>query len=133
MRRSIQVCLIGLVVIGLSIPAVQYWRSESLGQLQRCRAAIPSAGREYFESPCVSMRFSALILSGISRGMLDATLGNADFCFDPPTVSAQRYPCLRPGWAFFYLPPNSLGGGAHLVCLTGGGKICRVVYWEYTA
>ena len=133
MRRSVQVCRIGLVVIGLSIPAVQYWRSEALRQLRRCRAAIPSAGREYFESPCVSMRLSALILSGSSRSLLDATLGHADFCFDPPNVSAQPYPCQRPGWAFFYLPPNSLGGGAHLVCLMGGGKICRVVYWEYTA
>jgi len=122
-----------LVVVGLGILTVQYWRTASLHRLRRCRAAIPSTGREYFESPCVSIRFGALILSGISQTALEATLGQVDYCFDPVNVSVHASECLHPGWAFFYLPSGCFGGGAHLVCWRGGGKICSTAYWEWTA
>jgi hypothetical protein len=106
---------------------------ESLERLQGCRREIPTTGRQYFESPCTSMRLGALALSGISRATLEATLDKADYCFEPLGVSGKDSQCLLPGWAFFCLPAGWLGGGPHLVCSTGGEKACRIVYWMFTA
>jgi hypothetical protein len=45
-KRRTNVALIALVVVGLSIPAVEYWRGETLQQLQACYREIPTAGRQ---------------------------------------------------------------------------------------
>src|SRR6266404_8267363 len=95
-----------------------------LTRLQQCYREIPTSGREYFESPCASMRLRLLVLVGVSRAELESALGEADWCTDAISVSGKilvRPKCLRPGWAFFYLPPSSLGGGPNLVCWSLNG------------
>jgi hypothetical protein len=78
MRRLTEVGLLTLVVVGLSIPVVIDWREETLARLQQCHREVPTSGRQFFESPCQSMKFRVLGLAGISVSQLEATLGPAD-------------------------------------------------------
>jgi hypothetical protein len=73
--------LITLVVVGLSIPLLQYWRADTLARLQQCRREIPSSGDQDFESPCVSMLWRRLGLAGISVTRVEAALGKS-WCTD---------------------------------------------------
>jgi hypothetical protein len=109
---------VGLVVIGLGIPVVQYWQRVSLERLQECRREIPAAGPGYFESPCSSMRRSVPALSGISRNDLESMLGPADYCYEPYDLLGADARCLQPVWMFYHL--QALGGGLELACWTGG-------------
>ena len=133
MKRRTNVALIALVVVGLSIPAVEYWRGETLQQLQACYREIPTAGRQCFVSPCGSMIWRRLGLAGISVAQMESTLGPANGCWKTLTVSATERRCVQASWSFFYLPRGSLGGGPNLVCLTGDGKTCRILFWLLTA
>jgi hypothetical protein len=136
MKRRTNVALLALVVVGLSIPVVQYWRGETLERLQACYREIPTAGRQYFESPCISMRLRLLVLAGVSRDELESKLGADDWCTDAYEISGKlkvRPKCLRPGWAFFYLPHGWLGGGPNLVCWSLDGDTCLIVNWLLTA
>jgi hypothetical protein len=71
-KRRTNVALIALVVVGLSIPAVEYWRGETLQQLQACYREIPTAGRQCFVSPCGSMIWRRLGLAGISVAQMES-------------------------------------------------------------
>ena len=136
MNRSTCVALIALVTIGLSVPLVFMWRSRSLQQLGPCYRAVPTSGRNYFESPCASTRLGLLALVGTSRMELESILGPADWCSDAVLVSGRvlvRPKCLRPAWSFFYLPAGSLGGGPNLVCWSRDGETCLVLNWLLTA
>jgi hypothetical protein len=108
-RPLTRTALIVLVVIGLSIPAVQYWRGVSLERLQQCRREIPAAGPGYFGSPCASMRLSVPALSGISRDRLESMLGPGDYCLEPYRLSRADAKCLQPVWMFYHL--QGLAGG----------------------
>jgi hypothetical protein len=55
-KRRTNIALTALVAVGLSIPVVRYWQGQTLTQLQQCYREIPTSGRQYFESPCASMR-----------------------------------------------------------------------------
>ena len=106
MKRTTNLALIALVVVGLSIPVVQYWRGQTLTQLQQCYREIPTSGRQYVESPCAHMVWRRLGLAGISLAQMEATLGPT-WCTDAYEVSGKlkvRPKCLQPGWSFFYLP-----------------------------
>jgi hypothetical protein len=131
-KRLTNVALIGLVAVGLSIPVVLDWRSELLKRLQQCHREVPTGGRQHFTSPCESMRFRLLGLIGISRAVLESTLGAADSCFDRVAGSPKDKKCLQPGWSLYYLPAGSLGGGPNLVCWSGGGETCHILFWMLT-
>ena len=127
--------LIGLVVVGLSIPVVQYWRNQSLKQLQQCYREIPTSGRQDFESPCAKMLWRRLGLAGISVAQMEAALGPS-WCIDAYEISGKRKvrpQCLEPAWSFYYLPSGWLGGGPNLVCWSLKGNTCLTLYWMYTA
>jgi hypothetical protein len=137
MRRRTEVGLLTLVVVGLSIPVVIDWREETLARLQQCHREVPTSGRQFFESPCQSMKIPVLGLAGISVSQLEAALGPADECFDRDENGKKQYPelgaCAVPAWVFYDLPKGSLGGGANLQCWTRNGKTCLVLSWVYTA
>jgi hypothetical protein len=137
MKRTTEVALIALVVVGLSIPVVIDWRGETLTRLQQCHRDVPTSGRQYFSSPCFAMRMRVLGLAGISVAQLEATLGPATECFDLDVNGHKKHPklklCSDPAWVFYDLPRGSLGGGPNLACLTHDGKLCLVVYWTLTA
>ena len=137
MKRRTNLALIALVVVGLSIPLLQYWRADTLTRLQQCRKEIPSSGSQDFESPCTNMLWRRLGLSGISVAQMKATLGPADYCFDGADAYPRKDPeikeCTLPAWSFFYLPRTGLGGGPNLVCWARNGKTCLTLYWLLTA
>jgi hypothetical protein len=133
MTRLSRAIVIGLVGIGLSIPAAQYWRGETLTRLKQCYREIPTAGSKYFVSPCARMKVGLFSLAGISRGELESRFGGGDFCFDQGARKSPEKQCLRRGWAFFYLPPNSLGGGPYLTCSITDGNTCFLFVWMLTA
>jgi hypothetical protein len=129
--------LIGLVVVGLSIPVVLHWRGETLRRLQACYREIPTAGRQYLSSPCVAMNMRVFGLAGISVAQLESALGPANECFDRDVNGQKKYPKLRtrplPAWIFYDLPKGSLGGGPNLACWTTGGNTCWILSWMTTA
>jgi hypothetical protein len=122
--------LIGLVVVGLSIPVLLHWRGETLRRLQACHREIPPAGRQYFSSPCVAMNMRVLGLAGISVAQLESALGPANECFDRDINGQKKYPqlktCPSPAWTFYDLPKGSLAGGPNLACWTTGGNTCWI-------
>jgi hypothetical protein len=136
MQHRANMALIGLVV-GLSIPAVRRRRGETLRRYQACYREIPSAGQQYFSSPCVAMNLRVLGLAGISVVQLESALGPANECFDQDVDGQKKYPqsktCPLPAWTFYDLWKGSLGGGPILACSTTGGNICRIVSWMMTA
>jgi hypothetical protein len=133
--RLSTVALISLVTIGLSIPVVIEGRSRLLTRLQQCYREVPTQGRQFFESPCQSIRLRMLVLAGISISPMEATLGPANGCFDTDlhTGRWKHTTCWEPAWVFYDLPRGSLGGGPNLVCWSLNGDTCLTLYWLYTA
>jgi hypothetical protein len=98
MKRLTNVALIGLVVVGLSVPVVLYSRSAMLTRLQQCYREVPTTGRQYFTSPCESMRLRMLVLAGISISEIEARLGPANDCFDAdPNTGRETQDLLAAG------------------------------------
>jgi hypothetical protein len=131
------VAVLTLLVVGLSIPVVIDWRSETLTRLDRCHRDVPNSGERYFSSPCEAMGMRVLGRAGVSVNQLEQTLGPANECFDRDISGKTKHPALKvcsdPAWVFYDLPRGSLGGGPNLVCSTRNGKICLVVYWTLTS
>lgn len=135
MKRRTNLALLALVMVGLSIPLLQYWRGETLERLRQCRKEIPTSGSQDFESPCTAMLWRRLGLAGVSVARMEAALGPS-WCSDAYELSGKRKvrpKCLEPAWSFFYLMPGGLGGGPNLVCLTIDGGTCLVLNWLYRA
>jgi hypothetical protein len=133
--RRTNFALIAPVVVGLSIPLVQFWRADTLTRLHQCRREMPTSGDQDFESPCADMLWRRLGLAGSSVTQLEATLGPS-WCSDMYELSGKlkgRPKCLQPAWSFYYLPKTGLGGGPNLVCWSRDGEICLVLVWLYTA
>jgi hypothetical protein len=114
---------------------VLYSRSAMLTHLQQCHREVPTEGRQHFESPCASIGLRMLVLAEVSISQMEASLGPANECFDsdPDTGRWKHETCWQPAWVFYDLPRGSLGGGPNLVCWSGDGVSCRILYWELTA
>jgi hypothetical protein len=107
-----------------------------LSEIRACHQALPRYADKPFESPC-GFKSDVSTLKGISYMQLLDALGPPDTCYvaDGDWHLPKDAKCRKgaaPGWAFFRLCFDCMGGGPYFLCRLDESSRCNVPFWRGT-
>jgi hypothetical protein len=102
-------------------------RTKLLHTLRQCLDGIPETSPQAFYSPCSKLDLTPL--DGIAHAELLIALGPPTVCRLVNVPKGPDCPSQNNQWAFYRLPPSTLGGGPELTCEVDQMRRCAVVGW----
>jgi hypothetical protein len=112
-------------------------QTHVLGELRECHSAVPASTDVPFNSPC-GFKTDVSTLRGVSLQDLVRALGPPEVCYvadgdwRSPDKHGRCTKCGAPGWSFFQLPFDWMGGGAYFLCRLDTDGRCSSPFWRGT-
>jgi hypothetical protein len=137
MRIIAYVFGLSLLVVGHSIAAPSVTSTRILDELRRCHDAVPKSDDKPFESPC-GFKTNVSVLKGLPYAQLLEALGPPDTCYvadgdwQMPDKHSRCAKSGAPGWGFFRLCFDCMGGGPYFICRLDANNRCLSPFWRGT-
>jgi hypothetical protein len=112
-------------------------QSHVLGELRECHSAVPASTDVPFNSPC-GFKTDVSTLRGVPFQELVRALGPPQVCYvadgdwRSPDKHSRCHSRGAPGWRFFQLPFDWMGGGAYFLCRLDADRRCSSPFWRGT-
>ena len=126
-----------MMLVGPTIAAPSVARNRILEDLRACRDAVPKSADKSFSSPC-GFKTNVSALKGVLYAQLVDALGPPDTCYVADgdwQIPDEKTQCAKggaPGWAFFHLCFDCMGGGPYFICRLGPNDRCVSPFWRGT-
>jgi hypothetical protein len=132
------VLVIGFLVLtaGPALAGPSDTQTRVLVELRKCHDAIPKSADKPFESPC-GFTTEVSTLKGLSYAQLLDAFGPPDMCYaaDGDWQLPKGSKCGKhgaPGWGFFRLCFDCMGGGPYFICRLNASDQCIAPFWRGT-